>query len=419
MASGSSKSTTNSTTNSTQASTQTTTPTPPSFLSDPWKAYADKVASFGGVTPTATGASGLQQQAFSGASNLTASPAIGQGLDVKRGLLDYMPTKVGASTIAGVPDVAPSLISGAAPITFGSVSASPISAGLLSDADLSKYMNPFQQSVIDTTLGDLAKSKDQTIASNQAAATAAGAFGGSRHGVVDSLTNDDYLRTVASTVANLNQQNFAQAQAGATGDINRKLTADTFNSGQAVDVAKYNTDGAYRAAVDNAARQIDVQKYNADATYRAGVDNALRQLQVQQFNAGANERTDQFNAGQDAAGAAFRSGIGGDLISGGLSADANNRSLIGLLGDLGGTQREIDQDQNPYNVQLKQLLAQAGLLGEIPANLFTGSTTDSSGTSSGTGTGVTTSSPSMIGQLSGLLGGVGGLLSGIGSLQKV
>jgi hypothetical protein len=52
-------------------------------------------------------------------------------------------------------------------------------------------------------------------------ATAAGAFGGDRQSVLNSLTDQNYQRTLAGTDANLNYQNFMQAQAGATGDPHR------------------------------------------------------------------------------------------------------------------------------------------------------------------------------------------------------
>ena len=45
---------------------------------------------------------------------------------------------------------------------------------------------------IDRSLGDLERSRQGAINAGQADATAAGAFGGSRHGVADSLTNREF-----------------------------------------------------------------------------------------------------------------------------------------------------------------------------------------------------------------------------------
>ncbi len=251
-------------TKTTQQATSTTTPQAPSFISDPWKSYAADASSFGATPPQATPASALQNQAFAAAS-------------------------------AG-----------------GPVNLRP---GLLADADLSKYMNPYTESVINSTVGDLTRSKDKMIAQGQAAATAAGSYGGSRHGVADSLIGDDFLRTLGSTVDNLRQAGFDKAQQGAQFDIGNRFAAD-------------------------------------------------------QFNVGAE------------------------------------RDRISQLASLGATQRDIDQDMNPDNIKLKQLLARAGLLGAIPANLFTGQTVNSSGS------GTSSSDPG----LAGLIGGAAGLASGVGAL---
>ncbi|HML29833.1 MAG TPA: hypothetical protein PKE16_13525, partial [Hyphomicrobium sp.] len=63
--------------------------------------------------------------------------------------------------------------------------------------DVKSYMNPYTDEVINNSINDLKRANDIALRSNSDAAAEAGAFGGSRHGVVDSLTNADYLRQVA------------------------------------------------------------------------------------------------------------------------------------------------------------------------------------------------------------------------------
>jgi hypothetical protein len=76
-----------------------------------------------------------------------------------------------------------------------------------------KYMNPYQQEVIDASMADLNRQRQMAQMKDLNAATAAKAFGGSRQGVAQALTNEAYDRTTASTLANLRSQGFSNAQA--------------------------------------------------------------------------------------------------------------------------------------------------------------------------------------------------------------
>jgi hypothetical protein len=76
-----------------------------------------------------------------------------------------------------------------------------------------KYMNPYQQEVIDASMADLNRQRQMQQIKDLNTATAAKAFGGSRQGVAQALTNEAYDRTAASTLANLRSQGFSQSQA--------------------------------------------------------------------------------------------------------------------------------------------------------------------------------------------------------------
>lgn len=104
-----------------------------------------------------------------------------------------------------------------------------VSAGQLSTTSLQPYMNPFTQSVTDSTLSDLNRQTQEQLQGNAASATAAGAYNGTRQAVEDGLTNEAAQRTAASTLANLNSQNFSQAQQAAEGDLNRTQAAQQAN----------------------------------------------------------------------------------------------------------------------------------------------------------------------------------------------
>ena len=74
------------------------------------------------------------------------------------------------------------------------------------------YMNPYQQEVIDASMGDIERQRQQQQLRDRAAAVQAKAFGGSRQGVAEALTNEAYQRTAANTAAQLRAQGFSQAQ---------------------------------------------------------------------------------------------------------------------------------------------------------------------------------------------------------------
>ena len=78
-------------------------------------------------------------------------------------------------------------------------------------ADPSRYFNPFEDQVVDGVLGDIERSRGMQRVNDAQGATSAGAWGGSRHGVADSLTNEGALRTAGSTAANLRQKGYRDA----------------------------------------------------------------------------------------------------------------------------------------------------------------------------------------------------------------
>lgn len=75
-----------------------------------------------------------------------------------------------------------------------------------------KYMNPYEQEVIQGTLGDIERARQGQISQEGAQATAAKAFGGSRQGVTRSLVDEAALRNATNAVAQLRQTGFTQAQ---------------------------------------------------------------------------------------------------------------------------------------------------------------------------------------------------------------
>ena len=78
-------------------------------------------------------------------------------------------------------------------------------------ADIQEFMNPYEQQVIQGTLGDIEQSRQMAALQNAQQATAAKAFGGSRYGVQQSLTDQAALEQAAKTSAQMRQAGYGTA----------------------------------------------------------------------------------------------------------------------------------------------------------------------------------------------------------------
>jgi hypothetical protein len=100
-----------------------------------------------------------------------------------------------------------------------------------SDVDINKYMNPYDSSVVDSTVNDLMRIRGLNSAAIKSQAEQSGAWGGDRAVVADSLNNESADRTAASTIANLRYQGFNTASQLAQNDASMK-NQFAINNGQ-------------------------------------------------------------------------------------------------------------------------------------------------------------------------------------------
>ena len=101
----------------------------------------------------------------------------------------------------------------------------------LLETDLSAYQSPFTQQVIDTSLSDLDRARQMAVGRDQDRAISAGAFGGSRSGVLEAETNRAFAEQAARTAANLREQGFRQALGAAESDLARSMADRRFQAG--------------------------------------------------------------------------------------------------------------------------------------------------------------------------------------------
>lgn len=77
--------------------------------------------------------------------------------------------------------------------------------------EISAFQNPYEQQVVQQTLQDIEDQRRMGQIAESQRAIAARAFGGSRQGVQQAITNQAALRQAATTAANLRQQGYGQA----------------------------------------------------------------------------------------------------------------------------------------------------------------------------------------------------------------
>jgi len=95
-----------------------------------------------------------------------------------------------------------------------------------------QFMSPYQQQVIDTTLTEFDKQRQQALAQQQAQAVAGGAFGGAREGVQRAEYGAQTLQDRSALQAQLLQQGFGQAQQQASQAYQQQLGLAQAQQGQ-------------------------------------------------------------------------------------------------------------------------------------------------------------------------------------------
>ena len=103
-------------------------------------------------------------------------------------------------------------------------------------------MNPYQQNVVDKTLRDVGSAAQMGMNTLDAQAQAAGAYGGSRHGIQGAETLKGYQQQALDQVGALNQQGYNQAMNDAFRSASGLQNAgqQSFGYGQAIQDRQMN-----------------------------------------------------------------------------------------------------------------------------------------------------------------------------------
>lgn len=131
----------------------------------------------------------------------TAAPNVAEPEQVAQPVQQLIPPTVTQSSGPSVYDQSAGAYSAALAGT-GAAAAGP---------NIGQFMNPYTSMVTGQTLQDMERQRQMAVNQTAQQATQAGAFGGSRHGVAEALTNEAAMRQGAQAFANLQQQGFGQA----------------------------------------------------------------------------------------------------------------------------------------------------------------------------------------------------------------
>lgn len=221
---------------------------------------------------------------------------------------------MGAPGSAGTYGLTPEQIA-AAQNWGGYANAGNLGLGALSgnQGAVDQLMNPYLNNVVDATRGDYDNLRARTSQGINDQATAARAFGGSRHGVAEGVALGEVGRAEGSTLAGLRYQGFndAMGRAGSLANLGMQANGELANFG----------DYRRRLAESN--------------------DPALRRLAILQGAAGLPSGTTtsqpvyQNRGAGFLGGAATGAGIGGQLSGGnpwGVGIGAGIGGIVGLFG---------------------------------------------------------------------------------------
>lgn len=181
--------------------------------------------------------------------------------------------------------------------------------------EITAFQNPYEQMVVQNTLQDIEDQRRMGQIAESQRATAARAFGGSRQGVQQSLTNAAALRQAATAAANLRQQGFGQAAqlAQQARQIGRQGAMDVMGLGGARQ--------AFTQQQLDALRNIGLE--------RLGISQAGISLNLP--NLGMTQQTPLY---QNRAAGALGGGLAGAQLGGLVGLGAGPGAALGALAGL-------------------------------------------------------------------------------------
>jgi len=226
--------------------------------------------------------------------------------------------------------------------------------GMTGPGSIGSYMNPYTSQVRANALADLETARRSAIQQTGERATQARAFGGSRQGVAEALTNAGFARQAGTLGTQLNENAFNQAVQMQSADLARQQQAQAANQAAGLSGAELRLRGAGQlgslAAQQQALRLGGAQAVMGAGGARQAADqqqmDAIRNIGLQRLgivqsslgaqpsNLGGTVSTPMYsNPGAGALGGALAGAQLGSVIPGiGTAVGAIGGGMLGLLG---------------------------------------------------------------------------------------
>lgn len=216
---------------------------------------------------------------------------------------------------------------------------------------IDRYMNPYTDSVINATRQDLMRTNNIMQDQNAADAISAGAFGGSRHGLVEAETNRNTQDIMAQASADLRSRGFDTAAGLSAQDIANQQQTRQFNAGQNFQRQMYN--------INN---DISRKEFNANQAMQGQLSNAGLGLQADMFSAGVPGQRASLLSGLAGQGFNFGRQLNADQAGAGTQMQQLQQAIL-----TGGANQFSEYMNSPY----QSLAALSGSLSGNPLQAAT------------------------------------------------
>jgi hypothetical protein len=220
---------------------------------------------------------------------------------------------------------------------------SQIAVDQLRTMDISQYMNPYTQQVVEAGQRDIERQRQLASEKLGAQATAAKAFGGSRQAVQEGVLAGEALRQAGQLSAQQRQAGFQQAQQAGQFDIGQTQAARTLAAQQGFQAEQLGQQAREAAAArEQAARAGNMAAANqfaqrqAELTQQAGAANQAAQNQFALAQAGYQQAAGLQGSSQEAARAAQQAGLTQQAgLAGAAAQNAASAQQAGLTQQAG------------------------------------------------------------------------------------
>ena len=135
---------------------------------------------------------------------------------------------------------------------------------------MANYANPYTQQVINTSMAELERQRQMQMGGLGAQASAAKAFGGSRQGVAEALTNEGFARQGGQLSSQLYNQGFQTALGASQQDVASSMQAQQANQQAQARAKEFAQQSAMQAEIANQQAQAQAAQQAMQAAGQLG-----------------------------------------------------------------------------------------------------------------------------------------------------